>query len=113
MERFAGEAYRVLRPGGRLLHADFRDHALVARWRKQLIGAGFQIQAERDITRNVVRALDLDHARRLALIERHAPRLIRERFGRFAGLRGSPIYEGFSGGRLAYHSFVLTKAAIT
>jgi ubiquinone/menaquinone biosynthesis C-methylase UbiE len=109
MERFAGEAHRVLRPGGCLLHADFRDRALVAHWRKQLIGAGFRVQVERDITRNVVRALDLDHERRQALIERHAPRLIRERFARFAGLRGSPVYEGFRSGRLVYQSFVLQK----
>jgi ubiquinone/menaquinone biosynthesis C-methylase UbiE len=111
MERFASEAHRVLRPGGCLLHADFRDRALVAHWREQLIGAGFRVQAERDITRNIVRALDLDHERRQALIERHAPWLIRERFGRFAGLRGSPIYEGFYSGRLAYYSFVLSKDA--
>jgi SAM-dependent methyltransferase len=110
MERFAGEAYRVLRPGGWLLHADHRYRELLARWREQLTGAGFRVQVERDITRNVVRALDLDHERRRDLIDRHAPRLIRERFARFAGLRGSPIYEGLRSGRLVYHSFVLTKA---
>lgn len=110
-ERFAREVYRTLRPGGSLLHADFRERALVGRWRAQLVGAGFQIQAERDITRNVVRALDLDDARRRDLIERHAPRLIRERFGRFAGLRGSPIYEEFCAGALEYRSFVLRKPA--
>ena len=108
-ERFVAEAYRVLRPGGRLLHADFREREQLDQWRRQLLQVGFVVERERDITANVAHALDLDHDRRLALIERYAPRPISARFGRFAGLRGSPMYEGLHSGRLIYHSFVLLR----
>jgi SAM-dependent methyltransferase len=108
-ERFLCEVGRILRPGGYLLYADYRDRKQVSLWRGQFASAGFRVQDERSITSNVVRALDLDHERRLALIKRYAPQLIRERFGRFAGLRGSPIYEDLRTGRLDYRSFVLQK----
>jgi ubiquinone/menaquinone biosynthesis C-methylase UbiE len=110
-EQFLCEVERVLRPGGYLLYTDFRDHDQLEHWRSQIAAAGFCIQDERSITTNVVRALDLDHDRRQALIERHMPQLIRKRFGSFAGLRGSPIYEDFRTGRLEYRYFVLRKSA--
>jgi SAM-dependent methyltransferase len=108
-EQFLCEVARVLQPGGYLLYADYRDRKQVNLWRGQIAAAGFRVQLERSITSNVVRALDLDHERRLALIKRYAPQPIRERFGRFAGLRGSPIYEDLRTGRLDYRSFVLQK----
>jgi SAM-dependent methyltransferase len=107
--RFLGEVARILRPGGRLLYADFRARADMADWRGQFAAAGFRLQQEHNITSNVERALDLDHDRRLALIQQHAPRPLQARFGMFVGLRGSPIYTDFERGELEYWSFVLCK----
>lgn len=111
-EQFLLEVNRVLRPDGYLLYADYRDSHQVKSWREQMTRAGFYIEDERNITPNIVQSLDLDHHRRLALIEQHAPRLLRERLGRFAGLRGSPIYEDFRTGKLEYRSFVLRKHSL-
>lgn len=105
-ERFLAEVRRVLRPGGRLLYADFRPREQLAAWREQIEGGGFVITNEREITPNVVQALDADDERKRALIARHAPPLIRARFARFAGLRGSPIYGQFFGGERVYMSWV-------
>jgi SAM-dependent methyltransferase len=109
---FLGEVARILRPGGHLLYADFRARTAIEHWRGQFAAAGFQIRHEQNITSNVVRALDLDHERRYALIQQHAPRLLQARLGMFAGLRSSPIYSDFERGELEYWSFVLCKPGI-
>jgi ubiquinone/menaquinone biosynthesis C-methylase UbiE len=109
MERFVGEVYRVLRPGGHFLYADFREQDAIGPLRQQFIQAGFVVCAERSITPNVVRALDLDNDRKLELIRRHAPKLIRSRLAQFAAIRGTEMYEGFRTGQLDYRKFVLQK----
>jgi ubiquinone/menaquinone biosynthesis C-methylase UbiE len=109
MDRFVGEVYRVLRPGGHLLYADFREADAIAGLRRTLARPGFTIVADCPITLNIVRALDLDNDRKLELIRRYAPRAIEARFAQFAGLRGTRIYEGFRTGQLDYRSFVLQK----
>jgi ubiquinone/menaquinone biosynthesis C-methylase UbiE len=109
MERFASEVYRVLRPGGCLLYTDFREREQIGALRDTLTGAGFAIVAERAITPNIVRALDLDNDRKQALIRRYAPRILSTRFAQFAAIRGTSVYEGFRTGRLDYRSFVLQK----
>lgn len=107
MVQFLSEVTRVLRPGGYLLYADFRNRGEINQWRAQFASAGLRVESEHNITRNVVRALDLDHDRRQTLIQAHAPHLLHARLGRFAGLRGSPIYMSFDTGRQEYWSFVL------
>jgi ubiquinone/menaquinone biosynthesis C-methylase UbiE len=111
MDRFVGEVYRVLRPGGHLLYADFREHTAIGALRGELLRPGFRLLTEQPINPNVVRALDLDDGRKRALIHRYAPRLLRDRFAQFAALHGSSTYEGFASGRLDYRSFVLQKPA--
>jgi ubiquinone/menaquinone biosynthesis C-methylase UbiE len=109
MDRFAAEVYRVLRPGGYFLYADFREEGAIDALRQLLTQAGFAVCVEQNITPNVVRALDLDNDRKLELIQRHAPKLIRNRFAQFAAIRGTEMYECFRTGQLDYRSFVLRK----
>jgi ubiquinone/menaquinone biosynthesis C-methylase UbiE len=109
MERFVAEVYRVLRPGGYFLYADFREREAIDLLRQQLTQAGFAVRREREITPNVARALELDSDLKLELIGRHIPKLIRDRFARFAAVRGTSMYESFRTGLLDYRSFVLQK----
>jgi SAM-dependent methyltransferase len=106
LERFATECARVLRPGGALLLADWRPAGGFGVLRAALHAAGFAILREDDITEGVVRALDRDNERKLALIRAHAPPLVAWRFARFAGVRGSPIYERLRRRELEYRSLV-------
>jgi hypothetical protein len=62
-----------------------------------------------NITPNVLEALDLDSDRKRELIEQSMHKLLANPFQHFAGVKGSPIYEGFRAGDLKYLSFVLQK----
>jgi ubiquinone/menaquinone biosynthesis C-methylase UbiE len=110
VERFLGEVVRVLRPNGYFLHTDIRYYEDVDTWRTRLQDTGLQLVKEEDITPNVVRALELDSARKRRLIERHAPRIIRGSFKTFAGLTGAELARGAPGpGERLYLNFVLRK----
>jgi len=109
-EKFVSEVCRVLRPGGHFLHADFRGRGEVETWRSALRSSCFTILRETDITPNVLAALDWDNDRKLDLIHRLIPRVLRPSFLDFAAVRGSAIYEAFQSGKLVYISFVLLKS---
>ena len=111
MPAFLAEVGRVLRPGGYFLFADFRSGDQLTDLDAELRHSGLVEQSRQDITSNVVRALDLDNARKHAQIERNAPWWIAKVVGQFAGLKGSRIYRQFVGRDLIYMRFVLQKAA--
>jgi len=108
---FVREVRRVLRPGGHFLYADFRSRDEVDAWRAGLLAAGLRLLAERDITSGVVAALDADDARKRDLIEAQFARPLRRAIGRFAGLRGTALYNEFRSGTLVYRAFVLQNGA--
>lgn len=112
MTRFLGEVWRVLRPGGLLLMADFwpaQDLAVLRRW---IPAAGFERVQEQVITPSVLRALDEDHGRKSALIETHVVPLLRGLFARAAALRGTAIYEAFRRGKFEYLSHLARKPGV-
>ncbi|MEE2752607.1 MAG: class I SAM-dependent methyltransferase, partial [Candidatus Latescibacterota bacterium] len=57
---FFGEVYRVLKPRGSFLYADFRPTEDVDGVSSRLAEAGFVIRENEDITRNVLAALEQD-----------------------------------------------------
>ena len=109
VEAFFREVRRVLKPGGHLLYADFRDAPKVAAWREQILVSGLHLVSETDITANVVAALDADSERRLALVQKHAPKRIQGTISDLAGVRGSVAYENLRTGQWKYLAFVLRK----
>jgi hypothetical protein len=58
---------------------------------------------------NIIKALNLDNERKMALIQEAVHRILLTPFREFAGVRGSMMYEGFRTGEVIYSSFVLQK----
>jgi SAM-dependent methyltransferase len=109
MERFVSEVARVLRPGGFFLFTDHRPSGQVGPLRGQLCSQLRLLEEER-VTLGVLKALDLDHERKLALIQQKAPKWLHKQFHVFAATKGSPLYENFRSGKVEYLRFVLQKA---
>lgn len=108
-EAFISEAHRVLRPKGHLLFADIRTTEENEILREQFREAGFEIIKETNITKNVLKALDLDSERRTQLIEEKAPKIIKGLAEEFSSTKGSQRYQEFADGSMIYMQYVLQK----
>lgn len=106
---FFRETFRVLRPGGQFLFADMIKKEDVPGMGPMLESCGLRIETSRDISQNVVWALDKDHERRASLIARNTPAFLRSAFAEFAGTKGSDRYAAFASGEIQYWSFLLER----
>ncbi len=110
MDRFLQGICRVLRPNGYFLFADHRAKEQVEPLRTQICQTGFTLLREQRITPNVLRALDLDNARKQQLIQQKVPRILQGVFSEFAGMKGTRgVYAQFVSGNKEYLSFVCRK----
>jgi len=109
VDSFFSQVKRVLRPDGHFLYADFRGKGMIDTLRQQVHGSGMRLVREKNITRNVVEALKLDHDRRMRLIRESRHKVLSKVLQQFAGVKGSKVFEGFRTGTLHYLSFVLRK----
>jgi ubiquinone/menaquinone biosynthesis C-methylase UbiE len=107
---FFAEVWRVLRPGGSFLYADFRPQAELDDWRASLGRARFDIRSERNLTPGVVAALDADDDRKRDLIASLVARPLLGVFREFAALRGSELYGALRSGELQYRAFLASPA---
>jgi ubiquinone/menaquinone biosynthesis C-methylase UbiE len=107
--RFLAEATRVLRPGGQLLYADFRNRDGFPEWETALAESGLRQVSEQVINEQVLRGLQKNSPRSQELVNRHLPALLR-RFGReFAVVDGSWFYRDLERGEIDYRTYLLTK----
>lgn len=109
MKLFLSEVFRLLRPNGYFLFADFRNKNEIDSLRKCLISSGLVVLKEGRITQNVLRSLDMDNGRKMKLIKQKVPKILHKTFLQFAGIKGSEIYESFKNGSREYFNFVLQK----
>jgi len=105
METFLGEVTRVLRPNGYFLFADVRPKESVHTLRCQLQDSGLHILDEKDISQNVLKALETDTGRKYTLIKAKVRQVIAKSIKNFAGMRG------LSSGETQYLSVVMQKGA--
>lgn len=109
MGTFLSEVSRVLKPGGRFLFADLRGREEVGALRRQLEASGLAVVEESEITAGVMRALDLDNARKNNLIQQIVRGPAAKYFRDFAGIKDSGVYERFRTGHNIYLRFVLEQ----
>ncbi|CAF1530171.1 unnamed protein product [Adineta steineri] len=69
MERFLSEVYRVLKPGGYFLWADFRDSERENVLLEQFKKSGLEMIEQVDITENVTLALSQTRASKLIFLK--------------------------------------------
>lgn len=92
MPTFLEEVARVLRPGGTFSWCDMRPRTKWNATRDEFEAAGFSIEEDTDITRDVVAALDYIAPAKERDILSHVPTWLRASFADFAGMPGSRIY---------------------
>lgn len=109
MQRFLNEVFRVLRPGGYFLFADFRTDEEWPAACQQLRGVGFAVTEEEDITNCVIAAMEKESDRKLTLISEHLPKWMSGTFQQFAGVEDSDVLNSFRDGSLVYRRYVLSK----
>lgn len=109
MKSFVEGVARVLRPGGYFLFTDFREHHEIEELENIISATGFEVLIKRDITPNVIKALAMDHDRRMRTISKNVPLLFLTQFREFAGVKDSLVYNQFVKGELLYLSLVMRK----
>jgi len=109
LDHFLKEVQRVLRLDGYFLFADFRHKDQMDQLRGHLESSGFQFLKEQVITPYVLQAMELDHQRKMSLLNRKAPKLLFNSLKYWWGTKDSKRYELFSSGEEIYFSYVLQK----
>lgn len=110
---FLSEVHRVLKPQGCLFLSDMRTREGNAELMKQLRDASFITLRHENILPNVVKALELDNERRMALILEKTPKLLHKSVEEFSGTIGSERFRLFREGLMEYHWYLLQKGTPT
>ncbi len=110
LEVFFNGVHKVMKDDGKFLFADMIRPKDLEDVKSKLSACGFKTIHEKEITPNVVEALNLDTHRRETLIRAKVPGFLIDAFFTFAGTKGSSRYKSFTDGTFQYWSFVLEKA---
>jgi SAM-dependent methyltransferase len=84
--KFYEHVKRVLRHDGYFLYTDLRYEEKVEIWHAQLKAMGLKLIKQEEITENVLKAMELDRERRMQLVDKYVPAILRKPFYHFAGL---------------------------
>jgi ubiquinone/menaquinone biosynthesis C-methylase UbiE len=111
MFRFLNQVIKVLRSDGYFLFTDFRKSGEVEELERQIAASGMKVLIKRDITPNVLKALDEDNDRRIMTISQKVPKFFIKQFHEFAGVKDSIIYKQFEQRELLYLSYIMIKTS--
>ncbi|MCD4834324.1 MAG: class I SAM-dependent methyltransferase [Bacteroidales bacterium] len=113
MDKFLDEVYRVLKPGGVFLFADFRHEIELEGLNTQLKNSNFIFFKDEKITANVLEALKLSTSERENLIHKIVPKFLHGLGKKFAATEGTPTYNKFLTQEFEYLFCVLMKRPCT
>lgn len=109
LDKFFTEVNRVLRSQGQFLFADMIRKGEVNEINEKLEKNGFEILRTKNITKNIVEALDRDNERREHKIKSLVPKFLSSNFLQFAGTKNTERYNSFSTGKMEYWTYILKK----
>ena len=109
INKFVSEVFRVLRKDGYFCWTDFRDEETMKKTEEIFQNTGFSVVSKKEITDEVVDALDMINDAKKERITELVPRTIRRSFETFAGVQGTPVYDSFKSGKLKYYRYQMVK----
>jgi SAM-dependent methyltransferase len=110
VSRFLNEVFRVLKKDGYFLLADFRIADQLPLLEQKLLDARFQILRREQLNDHIVKALELDSARKDGIIDEMIPGLLRNIVREFAGIQGKRnTYGKLKSGEKVYFYYVLKR----
>ena len=109
MDIFLDEVYRVLKPGGFFLFADFRHDSEIEKLNKQFENSNLKLVKDEKITANVLEALKLSTIERENLMHKLIPKFLHSVGKKFAAIEGSTTYNKFSTREYEYFFYILMK----
>lgn len=109
MELFLDSVYGALKPGGHFLYTDFRSREDMKVLTHQLAKYDYIKFDEQFINEQVKLALEIDSARRVALVKKFVPFFLQKFIYDFAGSQGSPTYKHIESGEMIYFVFCFQK----
>ena len=110
VEAFVKEIYRSLKVGGTFCWTDFRDKETMKKLHDIFLETGFEIISKKDVTKEVLDALDDINDSKVKGISESVPIGMKKSFETFAGVQGTPVYEAFKAGNLHYHRYLMVKS---
>ena len=109
MGAFIEQVHRVLRKGGTFCWTDLRDAETMSLLPEMFKSRGFEIVKSANVVDEVLRALDEINEAKIEQITKQVPKSIRKSVETFAGVKGTPVYEGFVNGSMTYHRHMMKK----
>lgn len=109
MDIFLDEVFRVLKPGGYFLFADFRHKSEIETLNKHFEDSNLRALKYEIITTNVLEALKLSTNEKEKLIHKIIPKLLHSIGKKFAATEGSTTYNKFSTREYEYFFYILMK----
>lgn len=109
IDKFLEEVYRVLRPGGFFIFADFRPKADLKSLDQLFVKAKLSFMNKKIITQQVLQSLDLMKSLRQEQIRNMIPGILRGISRRFVALEGTMMYNNFLTHEFEYVLYTLKK----
>lgn len=109
LDLFMDEVYRILKPGGFFLIADFGDNTEIEKLNTQFVKSNLKIVKSENITDNVIEALSLSAPDKEKLIRKILPKFLQNIGRSFAAMKGTSTNISFLTKQFEYVFYILKK----